>query len=129
MTVRQPYGKEDVISRARIRKTQSQKQSLMPEGLESGLTPQDFADLLEFIVSFSDEQCGVTRHPMSDTWPLQVLSTVRFEDLGRRTRVIMTASPIGATEAERRTFIENKGSMVQGWNGTAEQLDAYLKTA
>ncbi len=86
-------------------------------------------ELLEFIVSFSDEQCGVTRHPMSDTWPLQVLSTVRFEDLGPRTRVIMMASPIGSNETERRTFIENKGSMVQGWNGTAEQLDAYLKSA
>jgi uncharacterized protein YndB with AHSA1/START domain len=84
--------------------------------------------LLEFIVSFSDEQRGVTRHPMSDTWPLQVLSTIRFEDIGRRTRVTMTASPIGANETERRTFIENKGSMVQGWSGTAAQLDTYLKS-
>jgi uncharacterized protein YndB with AHSA1/START domain len=85
--------------------------------------------LLEFIVSFSDEQCRVARHPMSDTWPLQVLSTIRFEDLGRRTRVTMTASPLGANETERQTFIENKGSMMQGWNGTAAQLDAYLKSA
>lgn len=86
-------------------------------------------ELLEFIVSFSDEQCGVTRHPLSDQWPLQVLSTIRFEDLGRRTRVTMTAWPIGATEAERRAFVEAKGSMNAGYNGTAEQLDAYLKSA
>lgn len=86
-------------------------------------------ELLEFIVSFSDEQCGVTRHPMSAEWPLQVLSTTRFEDLGGRTRVTMTGVPIGATEAERRAFAEAKGSMEKGYNGTAEQLDAYLKSA
>jgi len=86
-------------------------------------------ELLEFIVSFSDEKCGVTRHPMSAEWPLQVLSTVRFEDLGRRTRLVMTAEPLGANEAERRAFAEAKGSMQQGWNGAAEQLDAYLKPA
>ena len=85
-------------------------------------------ELLEFILSFSDEQGGATRHPMAVDWPLQMLSIVRFEDVGSRTRVTITASPIGANEAERRTFIENKGSMTEGWNGTAEQLDAYLKS-
>ena len=49
VTVRQAFGKEDVISRARIKKMQSQGQSLMPEGLEAGLSPQDLADLLEWI--------------------------------------------------------------------------------
>ena len=85
-------------------------------------------ELLEFIVSFSDEAGGVTRHPMSAEWPLQVLSTTRFEALGGRTRVSMTAAPIGANEAERRAFAEAKGSMTAGYNGTAEQLDAYLKS-
>ncbi len=85
-------------------------------------------ELLEFIVSFSDEQCGVTRHPMSAEWPLQVLSTITFEEDAGRTRVTMTAVPIGATEAERRAFAEAKGSMEKGYSGTAEQLDAYLKS-
>jgi len=49
VTLRQAYGKEDVILRANIRKMQSQGQSLMPEGLEAGLTPKDLADLLEYI--------------------------------------------------------------------------------
>jgi putative heme-binding domain-containing protein len=47
--VRQPYGKEDVILRSNIKSMKSQKQSLMPEGLEAGLKPQDFANLLEYI--------------------------------------------------------------------------------
>jgi len=49
VTLRQAYGKEDVIQRANILKMQSQGQSLMPEGLEAGLTPQELADLLQYI--------------------------------------------------------------------------------
>ncbi len=49
ITVRQAYGKEDVIMRSNIKTMKSQKQSLMPEGLEAGLTTQDFANLLQFI--------------------------------------------------------------------------------
>jgi len=49
VTVRQAYGKETILNRSDIRKLQSQGQSLMPEGLEAGLTPQDMADLIGYI--------------------------------------------------------------------------------
>ena len=49
VTIRQAYSKEDVIPRSNIRKMQSQGQSLMPEGLEVGWSPQDLADLMEYI--------------------------------------------------------------------------------
>lgn len=49
VTVRQAYGKEDSIPRARIVSLRSEAQSLMPEGLETGLTQQDLANLLEYI--------------------------------------------------------------------------------
>ena len=49
VTLRQAYSKEDVIPRSKIKKMQSQGQSLMPEGLEAGLAPKDFADLLRYI--------------------------------------------------------------------------------
>jgi putative heme-binding domain-containing protein len=55
VTIRQPYGKESVINRSDIKKMQSQGQSLMPEGLEAGLSPQDLADLIEFIESADDK--------------------------------------------------------------------------
>ena len=54
VTVRQSLGNDVVIPRSRIRKMQASKLSLMPEGLEEGLTNQDVADLLDFI--FSDVQ-------------------------------------------------------------------------
>src|SRR5437667_4225050 len=38
------------------------------------------------INSFSDEAGGITRHPMAPTWPLQMLSTFTFEDVGGKTK-------------------------------------------
>ena len=49
VTVRQPLGNEVVVPRSRIAKMQASKLSLMPEGLEEGLTHQDLADLVHFI--------------------------------------------------------------------------------
>jgi len=49
VTVRQPLGSEVVVPRSQITKMQASRQSLMPEGLEEGLTQQDLADLVEFI--------------------------------------------------------------------------------
>jgi len=51
VTLRQAYGKEDLIPRDKISSMKSQGASIMPESLESGLTPQDVANLLEFITT------------------------------------------------------------------------------
>ena len=50
VTLRMAGGTESVIARGNIASLQSQGRSLMPEGLEEGLKPQDLADLLEFII-------------------------------------------------------------------------------
>ena len=47
--VREAFGKETRIPRTKINRIVSQSQSLMPEGLEAGLTPEGMADLLEFL--------------------------------------------------------------------------------
>ena len=51
VTVREAFGKETVVPRLTIKTIRSLGQSLMPEGLESGLAPQGMADLLEFIAT------------------------------------------------------------------------------
>lgn len=51
VTVRQAYGKETVVPREHIAGIRSQGQSLMPEELEAALSPQNFADLLEFVMT------------------------------------------------------------------------------
>ncbi len=51
VTIRMAGGAESVVARANIASMQSQGKSLMPEGLETGLSPQDMADLLEFVIA------------------------------------------------------------------------------
>jgi uncharacterized protein YndB with AHSA1/START domain len=81
---------------------------------------------LVFINSFSDKDGGLTRHPLAPSWPLEMLSTITFDDEGGKTLVTVRWSPINATEAERKTFADGMASMKGGWTGTMDQLDAYL---
>src|SRR4051812_23991288 len=52
------------------------------------------------INSFSDEAGGITRHPMASTWPLEMLSTFTFEDVGGKTKFTVRWSPHNATAEE-----------------------------
>lgn len=82
---------------------------------------------LVFIVSFSDAKGGVTRHPWSPGWPLEILSTVSFEEQGARTQVSVQWVPAdSATQEERKTFYDGRDSMKQGWGGTLGQLADHL---
>jgi uncharacterized protein YndB with AHSA1/START domain len=81
---------------------------------------------LVLVVSFSDAQGGVTRHPMAPSWPLEMLNTVYFEDQGAQTRLTLRAEAINCSEAERQTFIAGHESMRGGWGGTIDQFAAYL---
>jgi len=85
---------------------------------------------LVFINCFSDENGGVTRHPMAPNWPLEMLWTFTFEDVPvGKTKFTIRWSPHNATVEERKTFDEGQASMNQGWSGTLEQLEAYLAKA
>ena len=80
-----------------------------------------------FINSFSDEQGGISRHPMAPTWPIEMLSIFTFEEQpGGKTKFTVRWSPHNATAEEQKTFDEGHGSMNQGWSGTLDRLDAYL---
>jgi uncharacterized protein YndB with AHSA1/START domain len=80
------------------------------------------------IVSFSDPNGAVTRHPWSPNWPLEILSTVEFEEQGpRKTKVTVTWLPHEATDVERKTFDEGRDGMKQGWGGTFDHLTDYFK--
>jgi uncharacterized protein YndB with AHSA1/START domain len=80
-----------------------------------------------FINSFSDENGGITRHPMAPDWPLKMVTTFTFEDAdGDKTKFTTTWAPLDATDAERATFDAGHDSMKQGWTGTLDQLEAHL---
>jgi uncharacterized protein YndB with AHSA1/START domain len=79
------------------------------------------------IASFSDEKGGISRHPMSPTWPLELLSIFLFDEVEKtRTKLTVKWSPHDAGETERATFAAAHDGMNQGWGGTLDQLAAYL---
>ncbi|GDY20957.1 cytochrome c [Verrucomicrobiota bacterium] len=51
VTLKMAFGKDANIPRSQIKTLKNQGLSLMPEGLEAGLTPQAAADLLEYIMA------------------------------------------------------------------------------
>ncbi|HET7649411.1 MAG TPA: SRPBCC domain-containing protein [Gammaproteobacteria bacterium] len=83
---------------------------------------------LMLISSFSDANGGITRHPLNPQWPLETLSTTTFEPQGNRTLLTIRWTPLNATADEQATFAQSHASMQQGWGGTMEQLENYLKT-
>jgi uncharacterized protein YndB with AHSA1/START domain len=85
---------------------------------------------LAWVHSFSDAAGGLTRHPLSSTWPLEMLTTVTFEsEPGGRTTVTLRWSPLNATAQEQATFDAAHDGMRGGWSGTFDRLAAYLTIA
>jgi uncharacterized protein YndB with AHSA1/START domain len=83
---------------------------------------------LVFIDSFSDEAGNITRHPMSPTWPLELLSTITFDERQNSTLLTVRWALLpSATDEERKTFNAARDGMNQGWTGTLDQLAAYLE--
>src|SRR5207237_10729960 len=76
--------------------------------------------------SFSDEAGGMTRHPMSPTWPREMLSRFTLTAQGGKTTVTIEWTPLNPTEEERKTFDGAHEGMKQGWTGTFDQLAEYL---
>jgi uncharacterized protein YndB with AHSA1/START domain len=77
--------------------------------------------------SFSDENGGLTRHPLQPNWPLKLLTTVTFDEpRPGQTEVTLRWSPLDATAAEQATFDAAHDSMRGGWGGSFDQLAAHL---
>jgi uncharacterized protein YndB with AHSA1/START domain len=85
---------------------------------------------LVWVHSFSDEAGGLTRHPLSPTWPLELLTTVTFaEEPGGKTTVTLRWTPLNATPEEQKTFDAAHEGMRGGWSGSFDRLGDYLATA
>jgi uncharacterized protein YndB with AHSA1/START domain len=89
----------------------------------------DAPQRMVYVNSFSDPEGGMSRHPGHLEWPLQILSTVTFEEARGRTTVIVRWEALEATNLERSTFQDGMASMQQGWTGTFEQFADYLAQA
>jgi uncharacterized protein YndB with AHSA1/START domain len=80
--------------------------------------------------SFSDQTGALTRHPLSPTWPLKLLTTVTFDETADGgTKVTLVWSPLDAGKEEQQTFAAAHDSMNSGWAGTFDQLATHLDRA
>ena len=84
---------------------------------------------LVFVNCFSDEAGGITRHPMSATWPLELLSTITLAEENGKTLLTIPWLPVNATDVERKTFDEAHEDMKGDWTGTLDRLAEYLVKA
>lgn len=82
---------------------------------------------LVLVSSFSDTKGGSTRHPMSPTWPREMLSTSTFFENNGKTTLTLEMTPLNASQEETKMFLSAKEGMKMGWNGMFEQLEAYLR--
>ncbi|HTT97894.1 MAG TPA: SRPBCC domain-containing protein [Rhizomicrobium sp.] len=83
---------------------------------------------LVFTTSFSDENGGTTRAPFAANFPLEVLNTIEFSESAGKTTLSMTGTPFDASDADKAFFESMFPSMQQGFKGTLDQLEAYLKS-
>jgi uncharacterized protein YndB with AHSA1/START domain len=81
------------------------------------------------IVSFSDENGGIARHPFAAAWPLETISTMTLTERAGRTTLTIRWRPHNATAEESDAFAKGRDGMKQGWTGTLDQLADYIKTA
>jgi hypothetical protein len=66
---------------------------------------------------------------MAPVWPLEILNVAEFTEQGGRTRLTLYGGPHGASDAERDAFRAARSSLDQGFNGTFERLEAFLRDA
>src|ERR1700678_1508266 len=59
---------------------------------------------LTIVVSFSDKDGGVTRHPFAPVWPAEMLGTSPFAEQGRKTLLTTRTIAFNATDEERKAF-------------------------
>lgn len=81
---------------------------------------------LEWVHSFSDADGGLQRHVFDPNWPLEILSTVTFEERGAGTLVTLRWLPINASPPEIAAFEAAKKSLEGGWTMSFSQLAEYL---
>ena len=81
---------------------------------------------LVYINAFADADANLIHHPMAPDWPLELLTTVLFKELGNKTELTLTWVPIDASEIEEACFEQGLESCKAGWGGSFDSLDRYL---
>ncbi len=77
--------------------------------------------------SCTDAEWNVTLNPMMADWPHLLLTTVVFEAVNDQTKVLLTQTPMDASEAEISCFKTAMTNMDHGWGAGYTLIDELLK--
>lgn len=81
---------------------------------------------LSFVSASSDEHGNTAANPWLPVFPLEILNVLTFTEDAGKTQLDLRGNPINATEAERQAYLDLHASIVGGFKGTFEKLDAFL---
>ena len=81
-----------------------------------------------FINAFADKEGNIIRAPFNPLWPLEVYNVWTLTEENGKTTLTLKGRPHNASDEENKMFEAGMPSMQQGFGGTFDQLDAYLKT-
>ncbi|MES2618455.1 MAG: SRPBCC domain-containing protein [Bacteroidota bacterium] len=83
-------------------------------------------DVIEFVNSFSDEDGNIAKPPFDMDFPLEIFNRLTFEETNGITKVTLQGHPINATDNQEAVYHSITDSMIEGFGGTFDKLDAYL---
>lgn len=78
------------------------------------------------LMSTTDANWRIATNPRMPDWPRTLLTTVTFEQIGRRTKVHLTWVPHNATVAEIACFSAAIAGLDKGWGAGMELLAKIL---
>ena len=104
--------------------------STMPDGVEMFGTflYREIAapERMVFRTGFADKHANLARHPMMPEWPRYILNVLTLNEHNGKTLLTLRGIPHEPTEAETKAFKEALRFLTPGFQGTFDQLDAYL---
>lgn len=86
-------------------------------------------EFISFIQEFCNEKGQSAKHPNTPIWPSRWLTSVVFaKEETSITRVTLKSEIVDKfTSEELAAFVEKRGEMTQGWNGSLDQLEEQLE--
>ncbi len=81
---------------------------------------------LVWLHASADDRWNVIASPMMPDWPRVLLTTVTFEEVGKRTKVRLTWVPHNATAAEIACFAGAIAGLDKGWGAGMDLLAKIL---
>lgn len=84
-------------------------------------------DLIEFVNSFSDEDGNICKAPFPIEFPMEIFNQLALEENNGVTTLTLQGHPINATPEQEATYYSMIANMTQGFTGTLDQLETYLK--